>query len=86
MMEYMLRRKNIKNIFVLIDSKLSPQRPDLLFINRLNANQIPFSLVFTKTDKVNQKDLSHNVKAFMTELATMMKKTPQHFLTSSEKR
>lgn len=85
MLEYMLKRKNIRNIFVLIDSKLPPQWPDLACINRLNEQQRPFSIVFTKTDKINQKDLAHNVKAFMAELATMMTQVPKHFLTSAEK-
>lgn len=83
--QYILKRKNLKRIFVLIDSKIPPQNPDLQFINRLNVTNISFSIVFTKSDKVSQKELSFNVKTFMAEIGTMMRKVPEHFITSVEK-
>ncbi|MBP6911378.1 YihA family ribosome biogenesis GTP-binding protein [Patescibacteria group bacterium] len=83
--EYILRRKNLKRVFVLIDSKIPPQHSDLAFISRLNSSHISFSLVFTKSDKVSQKELSANVKAFMNELGTMMRQIPEYFITSTEK-
>lgn len=83
--EYILRRKNLKRMFVLIDSKIPPQHSDLAFISWLNASHILFSIVFTKSDKVKQKELVANVKAFMSELGTMMRQMPEHFITSIEK-
>ena len=82
----MLKRKSLARIFVLLDSKLSPQRSDLAFINRLSTSHIPFSLVFTKSDKVSQKELSATVKEWMSELGTMMRTMPEYFITTTEKK
>lgn len=66
---YMVKRKNLAHVFVLIDGRHTPQRSDLDFVYGLASFHIPFSLVFTKIDKVSQKDLSANIKLFLQELS-----------------
>src|SRR5687768_7234690 len=68
---YLRKRENLTMVFVLIDSRHRPQKLDLEFLEQLKAWQIPFSLVFTKSDKENQRTVSKNVKDFL----EAMKKT-----------
>ncbi len=63
--EYIRKRENLVTLFALIDSRHEPQEIDLKFINQLGEWQIPFSIVFTKTDKSTQREASANVKRFM---------------------
>lgn len=83
--EYFTHRKQIAHIFVLIDSRLSPQKNDIAFIQQLHAYWHTFSLVYTKTDKVTQKDVSHTIKLMEIELSKTMP-IPQCFVTSAERR
>ena len=83
---YLRKRENLTNVFVLIDSRHSPQKIDLEFINQLGEWQIPFSLVFTKADKETQKEVSKNVKAFLDALRKTWQFLPQHFVTSAVKK
>lgn len=83
---YLRKRANIPYIFVLIDSRHSPQKIDLDFIEKLNLWQIPFSLIFTKTDKETQALVSKNVKAFLASLSKQQQFLPRHFVTSSRKK
>src|SRR6201989_2797646 len=62
---YLRKRENLANIFVLIDSRHSPQKIDLDFINQLGKWEVPFMLVFTKADKETQRTVSKNVKSFL---------------------
>ena len=84
--DYMRKRKQLIHVFVLIDSKLPPQKIDLEFVSRLGAYTVPFSIVFTKSDKPSQKELSTNVKLFMGELSTMLPVIPVSYITSVEKK
>ncbi|HXB95883.1 MAG TPA: ribosome biogenesis GTP-binding protein YihA/YsxC [Puia sp.] len=84
--DYLRRRDNLVHVFVLIDSRHSPQKLDLEFVDRLGEWQIPFSLVFTKADKENQRTVSANVKAFLTKMREKWQFLPQHFVTSAEKK
>lgn len=84
--DYLRRRDNLVHVFVLIDSRHSPQKLDLEFVDRLGGWQIPFSLVFTKADKENQRTVSANVKAFLTKMREKWQFLPQHFVTSAEKK
>src|SRR2546423_5353059 len=59
---YLRKRENLTNVFVLIDSRHQPQKIDLAFISQLGKWEVPFSLVFTKADKETQKTVSKNVK------------------------
>jgi len=83
---YLRKRENLVNVFVLIDSRHSPQANDLEFITQLGKWQIPFSLVFTKADKETQKVVSKNVKSFLETLRKTWQFLPQHFVTSAVKK
>ena len=60
---YILTRRQMTNLFVLIDSRLAPQKIDIEFINWLGEHEVPFSLVFTKTDKLSKSAAARNVVA-----------------------
>jgi GTP-binding protein len=82
---YIRERRNLMNLFVLIDSRVSPQELDIKFINQLGAWQVPFALIFTKADKITQKEVARNVQHFMDELSKMWEELPAYFVTSAEK-
>lgn len=84
--EYIRKRENLTNLFVLIDSRLHPQKSDLEFINQLGGWQIPFALVFTKSDKSTVKEAANNVNSFMKELSKTWEEPPPFFVTSAVKR
>ncbi len=83
--DYLTQRTNIVNVFALVDSRHSPQKVDLDFMDQLGEWAIPFSIVFTKTDKSTQQDVSRNIKAFLNEMKKNWEFLPQHFTTSSIK-
>jgi len=62
---YLRKRENLVNVFVLLDSRHAPQKIDLDFVNQLGEWQIPFALIFTKADKETQRVVAANVKAFL---------------------
>jgi len=84
--EYIKKRDNLVNLFVLIDSRHEPQKIDLQFINQLGKWQIPFALVFTKADKSTQKETAAHVNQFLHELSNTWEELPPHFITSAVKR
>ncbi len=81
--DYFLNREALVNTFVLIDSRIPPQRIDLEFIDFLGQNGIPLSIIFTKTDKQNQRETARNIKAFKVALSESWETLPEMFLTSS---
>ena len=83
--DYLRKRENLVTVFVLIDSRHSPQKIDLEFVNQLGKWQVPFCLVFTKADKENQRTVSANVKAFLDKMRETWQFLPQHFVTSAVK-
>lgn len=83
---YLRRRENLVTVFVLIDSRHSPQKIDLEFLGRLRKWNIPFCLIFTKADKENQRTVSMNVKAFLEKMRESWQFLPQHFVTSTVKK
>jgi GTP-binding protein len=83
---YLRKRENLVNVFVLIDSRHTPQKLDLEFINQLGEWQVPFNLVFTKADKNTQVETSRNVKAFLNRLKEDWEFLPAHFITSTVKK
>ena len=83
---YMRERTNLVQVFVLIDSRHSPQRADLDFIERLNRWQVPHVLIFTKADKEKQAIVSKNVKMFLDQLRQTQQFLPQQIVTSSAKK
>ena len=81
---YILRREQMMNLFLLVDARHEPQRIDLEFIEWLGENGIPFSIVFTKADKLSKGKLAANVKHYLAELSKQWEELPPHFITSSE--
>jgi GTP-binding protein len=82
---YLRKRENLSMVFVLIDSRHEPQKIDLAFLDQLKKWQIPFALVFTKSDKENQRTVSKNVKQFLETMKLSWQFLPQHFVTSAVK-
>ena len=80
---YVLERKELTCLFVLIDSRLTPQRIDLEFIQWLGEEGVPFALIFTKADKSKTTELRKNVDGFLNELRKEWEELPPHFVTSS---
>lgn len=80
---YVLERKELTCLFVLIDSRLTPQRIDLEFIQWLGEEGVPFSIIFTKADKNKTGELRKNVNSFLDELRKEWEELPPHFVTSS---
>ena len=83
---YLRKRENLANVFVLLDSRHQPQAIDLDFLKNLGLWQVPFNLVFTKADKENQRTVAANVKAFLEAMRKTWQFLPQHFVTSAEKK
>lgn len=83
---YLRKRENLSMVFVLIDARHSPQAIDLQFLEQLRTWQVPFCLVFTKTDKETQAIVSKNVKSFLEAMRKTWQFLPRHFLTSAVKK
>ena len=83
---YVIGRQQLLCLFVLIDSRLTPQQRDLDFIHFLGENAVPFSLVFTKSDKQSRAKTFANVTTFLKALEEEWEELPPHFITSSETR
>lgn len=81
--DYFTNREQLVNTFVLVDSRIEPQKIDLDFISFLGRNGIPLSIVFTKVDKQNQRETALNVNAFKNVLAKEWEELPPIFITSS---
>jgi GTP-binding protein len=84
--KFLLNREFLLNTFVLIDARLKPQLIDLEFINYLGENHIPFSIVFTKSDKLKPLELKKNVIAFKAEMEKTWEELPPCYISSSEKK
>jgi GTP-binding protein len=83
---YCLLREQLVNLFVLVDSRHKPQKIDLEFMEWLGENGIPFSIVFTKADKLSKLRLNENVDAYKNTLLESWEELPPIFVTSSEKK
>jgi GTP-binding protein len=83
---YLRKRENLQQVFILIDSRHSPQKIDIEFLSQLRKWEVPFTLVFTKADKETQAKVSKNVKSFLEEMRKTWQFLPQHFVTSSLKK
>ena len=87
MMEgYFINRPNLTNVFVLLDSRLEPQKIDLEFLEKLRDWNVNMTLVFTKSDKENQRTVAKNVNAFIEKMRESWQVLPRHFVTSSVKK
>lgn len=81
--DYFLHREQLTNTYVLVDSRLTPQRIDLEFISFLGQNGVPLTIVFTKTDKEKQREVMGNIKAMKLALGELWEELPPMLLTSS---
>ena len=84
--DYVLRCEKMHMLFVLVDVRLEPQKIDLRFIEMLGENGIPFSIIFTKADKLGKVRCQENVAAYLRELSKQWEELPPHFITSAETR
>ena len=83
---YLCERENLYCIFVLIDSRLEPQKIDLEFIDWLGEQGLPFVLAFTKTDKISPVQVDKNIAAFKRELSKSWDEIPPIFKTSANEK
>jgi GTP-binding protein len=84
--DYIEQRENLRQVFVLIDSRIPPQRIDLDFINWLGDCGVPFALVFTKADKQSATKIRNTVDAFLTSLPEHLAGVPPVIVSSSKER
>lgn len=81
--DYFLHREQLTNTYLLVDSRIPPQRIDLEFINFLGTEGVPFTIVFTKTDKEKQREVMGNIRQLKQELNKTWEELPPMVLTSS---
>ena len=84
--QYILQRKQLVNVFVLIDIRHEQQKIDREFVDWLGQSNIPFSIVFTKADKLSEGKAKANAEAWMKKLEDTWEVTPPYFITSAEKK
>lgn len=84
--DYVLTREQMTCLFVLVDSRLSPQNNDLKFIEWLGENGIPFAIIFTKADKQSTSKTNRNVELYLKTLQEQWEELPPYFISSSEKK
>ncbi|HEY0655020.1 MAG TPA: ribosome biogenesis GTP-binding protein YihA/YsxC [Chryseosolibacter sp.] len=85
--QYVLQRENLNCLFILLDSRLEPQKNDLAFIQWCGEKEIPIAIVFTKADKLTKNQLNQNIAHYKKTLLVMWDELPPVFITSStEKR
>ena len=82
--EYLEKRENLICTFVLVDSRHEPQKIDMLFMEWLGQNQIPFVIVLTKMDKLSSSQLNKNITKYKTEMLKTWEDIPQTFRSSAE--
>ena len=83
---YILNRKNLVNLFVLVDVRHTPQKIDIEFIEWCGENGIPFSIIFTKADKLKPNAVLKNVESYKNELLKSWEGLPEIYITSAEKK
>lgn len=82
--DYLIRRENLQLVFVLVDARLEPQKIDLEFIDNLGMSQVPFAIIFTKTDKLSVRATQSNVQRFKNKMLETWEELPTMFLSSAE--
>jgi GTP-binding protein len=83
--DYLIHRENLTCLFVLLDIRLKPQAVDIEFMSRMVEDEIPFYIVFTKSDKLSQKQVNESVELYKNFLLEMWDELPPLFITSAEK-
>ncbi len=81
---YLTQRQNLVNTFILVDSRIEPKKSDLDFINWFGEQELPFTIVFTKTDKLTANTMASNIAAFKAKLSEEWDELPTMFVTSAE--
>ncbi|TXE09539.1 YihA family ribosome biogenesis GTP-binding protein [Gelidibacter salicanalis] len=81
--DFFEKRQQLVSAFVLIDLRHEPQKIDLEFMEYMGESGIPFSIIFTKADKLKPKAIARNAEAYMKELLKTWEETPNYFITSS---
>ena len=81
---YLEKRENLQCVFILIDSRLEPQKIDLDFCASLGERGIPFVIAFTKADKQGKVKTDQNVTKFRKAMLAWFEEVPRHFVTSAE--
>jgi GTP-binding protein len=84
--DYVQKRENLSCIFVLVDSRLEPQKSDLSFINWVGSKGVPLAIVFTKVDKLKLNELQRNIQQFKKAVLADWEELPPMLITSSEKK
>ncbi len=82
--DYLLLRENLQIVFVLVDSRLEPQKIDLEFIDNLGENGVPFAIIFTKTDKLSTGRTQGNIQRYKNKLSETWEEMPLMMATSAE--
>ena len=83
---YILGREQLVNVFVLVDVRLEPQAIDLEFMEWLGVSSIPFSIIFTKADKLTAAKVRANVDLYIQRMMETWEEMPPYFITSAEDR
>ena len=84
--DYLIRRKELISTFLLIDLRHKPQPLDLKYMRWLGKNLIPFSIIFTKADKLKEVEINEHILKYLNDIRKDWEEIPQHFITSSEKK
>jgi GTP-binding protein len=84
--DYLTKRKTLINIFLLIDCRHEPQKIDLDFMDWLGENGLPFTIIFTKSDKLSKTRLDQSIERYMLRLIQTWEDLPPYFVTSAEDR
>ena len=84
--DYILEREQLTNLFVLLDCRHEAQKIDLEFMEWLGENGVPFSIIFTKIDKISKGRLKENLKAYQDKLLESWEELPPILISSSEKK
>jgi GTP-binding protein len=84
--DYVQKRENLSCIFILIDSRLEPQKNDLSFINWVGSKGVPLAIVFTKVDKLKLNELQRNIQQFKKAVLADWEELPPMLVTSAEKK
>lgn len=83
---YILEREQLVCLFVLLDCRHEAQKIDLEFMEWLGENGVPFSIIFTKTDKISKGRLKQNLEAYQAKMLETWEELPPMFVSSSEKK
>jgi GTP-binding protein len=82
---YLTKRENLCGVFVLVDSRLEPQKIDLEFLLWCGTEGVPAAVVFTKADKQSKTKTDQNIRKFLKKMEDIFEEAPDYFITSAEK-